>query len=711
MGRHWEFLEVLEKEDLVAVESVDLVWLSLDYFEGAKRNDVLEGLYSVCKSEGRQRFCAMLAEVEARAQEDLHAAILKETTQMMSQILKGKGATEADFARGVKMAKDTTMLCAIIDRILSTRTKIGIETSRAIFQRFIDLENPDESIKYALNSSINVPGTDNIANLCTILCNKTRYQTAYDLIIAALKVDKFGFLSDQDVLVGVRAVDSTSERTEEQLVDLWEALNKSSAISVRDITKNTFSAFIGRACRLKFGRKDQWWQGNGATPLFKMCIEIIILRLRGEVKLDHLATLLETWVWNWHGNERARVNLNSLDESIPFLPVFLDVLSPTQLDHVFTVTINRITANCLRKGGEIFPVRVLWPFVASVAQNSRIWTNEESTALWVLEGAILRKGLVSKYLAFRTDSEIARFVVRHYLPFRLALENPDGSAKEKAKRVFFQLTRDLEQTERDMDPETRAGLETGIVMGPQKGMGPFATAILAFQGTGIPCRTLLLDMVYTLLRLHRPQEIVHMLQHLNPYGIRPSSSQYARLIRIMTAAYPDAALRMLKLYAKSQYSTFASYIATVAYTHPHHALAAYRFLTRTNRFPFTLDQPTLVPRRYPKRRLLIAMAWKFANSPVLTARQCLRWVHKCYGTMMKLGYSPGPTMGLAFAVAGVQRTIREGIPVRVGSARMRWLLVKVRKQAGPKKAAEVEEILRRWEAKRTERARGRSWNW
>lgn len=232
-----------------------------------------------------------------------------------------------------------------------------------------------------------------------------------------------------------------------------------------------------------------------------------------------------------------------------------------------------------------------------------------------------------------------------------------------------------------------------------------------YRKYGIPCRTLLLDMVYTLYRLGRPTDIVNMLRSLSSHTIRPSSSQYARLIRTLALEYPHSGLALLKLFAKSQYSTFASYIVMVAHKHPHLAVSAYRFLTRPNTFPYTPDQPQLAPRRRPKRRLLVAMAWKFANSPALTARQCHRWVFQCYRTILKLGYSPGPTMGLAVAVAAVQRTIREGVPVRIGSARQKWVIQTVRRQCGPAKARQVQEILMRYEVRRKEQMNKRSLRW
>lgn len=712
LGSYGKFLEFVEREDLLAVEGVGLVSLSLEKFDEARRKNILEELCQMCEREHRIRFRGMLAELELQAQKDLHDAVIREAALMLSQIMgeSTKEATEPVFAKGVAVAEDVGMLCSIVDRIIATRTKIGVETSRIIFERFIELGGLCESIKYVLNPEINVSESNNIGRICNAFCELARYQEAYALITSALRVEKFGFVSDLDILIGIRAVDSSGEKTEGELVGLWEAVNKSMAISVRDITKNTFAAFIGRACRLKFGRKSQWWEGNGATPLLKMCMEIVVLRLRGDVQTEHLSTLVEAWVWNWQGNEEARVDTNSLDESIPFMSSFLDILSPGQLDDVLKQTISRVMANCQRNNDEIWPVRVLWPFVASVAQNRRLWTNEESVALWTLEGAVLRKGLASKYLAFRTDEEIARFVVRHYLPFRVALESEDASEKEKAKVVFYQL-RGLERKRAEFDPDIRAGMEAGMDTVIESRAGPFATAILAFKGTGIPCRTLLLDMVYTLYRLGRPTDIVNMLQSLSSHTIRPSSSQYARLIRTLALEYPHSGLALLKLFAKSQYSTFASYIVMVAHKHPHLAVSAYRFLTRPNTFPYTPDQPQLAPRRRPKRRLLVAMAWKFANSPALTARQCHRWVFQCYRTILKLGYSPGPTMGLAVAVAAVQRTIREGVPVRIGSARQKWVVQMIRRQCGPAKARQVQEILVRYEVRRKEQMNKRSLRW
>lgn len=711
LGSYRQFLELIEREDLVAVEGVGLVELSLEQFDEARRKDVLGQLCQMCEKEHRIRFRGMLAELELQAQKDLHSAVMHETAMMLSQLMgESAKATEEDFKKGVAVANDVTALCSVVDRIIATRTKIGPETSRTIFERFVELDGLSESVKYALDPAINIPGGNNIGRICKAFCELVRYQEAYALMMAALEVNKFGFLSDLDVLVGIRTVDSNSEKTEVQLVALWEALNKSTAISIRDITKNTFAAFIGRACRLKFGKKSQWWEGNGATPLLKMCMEIIILRLRGEVQTEHLSTLVEAWVWNWQGNEEARVDTNSLNESIPFMSSFLNMLTPEQFDEVLKQTVSRIMANCQRTDNEIWPVRVLWPLVASIAQNKRLWTSEESIALWTLEGAVLRKGLASKYLAFRTDEEIARFVVRHYLPFRVALESEDSSEKEKAKAVFYQL-RGLELNRVELDPDIRAGMEAGMDRAPKASTGPFATVILAFKGTGIPCRTLLLDMVYTLYRLGRPTEIVNMLQSLSPHAIRPSSSQYARLVRTLALDYPHSALALLKLFAKSQYSTFASYIVMVAHEHPHLAVSAYRFLTNPNTFPFTPDQPQLAPRRRPKRRLLVAMAWKFANSPALTARQCHRWVVQCYRTTLKLGYSPGPTMGLAIAVASVQRTIREGVPVRLTSARQKWVAQVVRRQCGPVRAKQVQEILARYEVRRSEHRKNRSPRW
>lgn len=711
VGSYRQFLEFVEREDLVAVEGVGLLKLSLEEFDEARRKDVLQELRQMCEREHRIRFRGMLAELELQAEKDLHSAVMRETAMMLSQLMgESAKATEDGFAKGVAVAKDLTMLCAIVDKIIATRTRIGVETSRVIFERFVELDGLTESIEYVLNPAINVPESNNIGRICNAFCELGRYKEGYALITAALKVNKFGFVSDRDVLVGIRAVDSSGGKTEVELVGLWEALNTSKAISIRDITKHTFAAFIGRACRLKFGKKSQWWEGGGATPLLKMCMEIIILRLQGEVKTEHLSTLVEAWVWNWQGNEEARVNTNSLSQSIPFLSNFLGVLSPDQFDDVLKQAITRIMANCQRMDNEIWPVRVLWPFVASIAHNRKLWTNEESIALWTLEGAVLRKGLAPKYLAFRTDEEIARFVVRHYLPFRIALESEDASVKEKAKAVFYQL-RGLERRRADLDPDVRAEIEAGMDRAIDTRIGPFATAILAFKGTGIPCRTLLLDMVYTLYRLGRPADIVEMLRSLSPHTIRPSSSQYALLVRTLAPEYPHSALALLKLFAKSQYSTFASYIAMVAHKHPHLALSAYRFLTRPNVFPFTPDQPQLAPRRRPKRRLLVAMAWKFANSPALTARQCHRWVIQCYRTTLKLGYSPGPTMGLALAVSSVQRTIREGVPVRLNSARQKWVAKVVRRQCGTARAKQLQEILARYEVRRSEHRKNRSPRW
>ncbi|KAI5838441.1 hypothetical protein DFP73DRAFT_635416 [Morchella snyderi] len=695
-GMYKRFLEVLESEDVLAEEGVDLVWMTLEKFDAVTRRRIIVELCETCKTQHRQRFRGMLIRLDHRVEKDLHTGVLNETVQMLSQILAVKAPTEEGYVAKVAKAKDVQELSRVCDRIAAGTVKIGVETSQAVFLRFLKLGGINEAVKYALMPAVNVPGAHNIAWLCDTLCDKVRYQDAYRLIIEALKVQSFGFISDLDVRAGVRTVDRLSGRTEDDLVNLWEALNTSYAISIRDITKDTFATFIGRACRLKFGRKSQWWEGNGATPLLKMCMEIIILRLRGEVDTTHLATLMEAWIWNWQGDDDKRVDTTSLDESIPFLPHFLDILSHEQLDRVLILVINRITVNCQRKGNEIFPVRILWPFVSSVAK-SQLWRSEESVALWALEGAVLRKGLASKYLAFRSDPEIARFVVRQYLPFRMAVEGADSTAKENAKAVFMQL--------RGID--NPGGITVTSPEGNPQTIGPFAHAILAFKNTGIPCRTLLLDMVYTLYRLMRPQEIVKLLRDLNAHGIRPSSSQYSLLIRTLTPTHPSSALSLLKLYAKSQYSVFAAFIASTASTHPHLAIAAYRFLTRPNIFPFTPDQPTLVPRRLPKRRLLLAMAWKFANSPALTARQCQRWVHICYGTMLKLGYAPGPTMGLAIAVAAVQRTIREGVPVSINSARQRWVIQAVKRQAGMRKAEEVARILKRCEDLRKERRRHR----
>ncbi|KAH0614290.1 uncharacterized protein H6S33_006176 [Morchella sextelata] len=660
-GMYKRFLEVLESEDVLAEEGVDLVWMSLEKYDAVTRRRILEGLCETCKTQHRQRFRGMLMGLDYKVEKDLHMDVLNETAQMLSQILVVKAPTEKGYAAEVAKATVVAELSGVCDKIAAGTVKIGVETSQAVFRRFLELGGINDAVKYALKPAVNVPGAHNIARLCDALCDKFRYQDAYRLIIDALKVQSFGFISDLDVRAGVRTVDRLSGRTEDELVDLWEALNASYAISIRDITKDTFAAFIGRASRLKFGRRSQWWEGNGATPLLKMCMEIIILRLRGEVNTTHLATLMEAWIWNWQGDEDKRVDTTSLDESIPFLPNFLDILSHEQLDQVLIMC-------------------------------------EYCGPLWALEGAVLRKGLASKYLAFRSDPEIARFVVRQYLPFRMAVEGADGTEKENAKAVFMQL--------RGMD--NPGGITITNSEGNPEAIGPFAHAILAFKDTGIPCRTLLLDMVYTLYRLMRPQEIVELLRALNAHGIRPSSSQYSLLIRTLTPTHPSSALSLLKLYAKSQYSVFAAFIASTASTHPHLAIAAYRFLTRPNVFPFTPDQPCLAPRRLPKRRLLLAMAWKFANSPALTARQCQRWVHICYGTMLKLGYAPGPTMGLAIAVAAVQRTIREGIPVSINSARQRWVIQAVKRQAGTRKAEEVARILKRCEDVRRERNRHRN---
>jgi hypothetical protein len=331
-------------------------------------------------------------------------------------------------------------------------------------------------------------------------------------------------------------------------------------------------------------------------------------------------------------------------------------------------------------------LHILWPLVATLAKTKSIWTDEENIALWSTERVLLRKRLAAVYLRYRTDEEIARFVARHYLPFRIGLSRRPEKTEKAAldsEKVMIRL-RSLETT-RERFPH----------------LNPFAIAILAFQGTSIPTTTLLIDMIYHLYHLGRPLDIVGMLQGLSVYSIRPSRSDITQIIRLLTKPYPESALNLLRLYPDVQYSTFAHFIASTASRNPELAISAYRLLTPpfVHRLSDSTSRPCPPGRRLPKRRLLTAMAWKFANSPMLSPRQCFRYVQKCFQTMMMLKLPPGPRVGLAIAVAGIERAIQAGIPLKSEWPRVRWILWSIKRTSGMKREKEADVMVRSWEIK------------
>ncbi|CUS12686.1 unnamed protein product [Tuber aestivum] len=664
LGLHTPILEVLEMENLIVDEGIMLLKIAMEGLSPEKRQRVAERLLEAGGDLYWKRFRSMLSEeIKSFRTEEVIAR------------------SNREYVYNIRRAQSGDKMRELLDEIVLTKATITRRTSRLIASRFVDLNELDLGASYALEPLINISQSNYIATICNALCDATQYGASYKLIMSALKSGKYGLLSDLDIKRGVRTVDTMSQ-PHLQLHDLWDAMKSSSCIYPRDLSYHTYAAFLGRATKLRFGWRGSLREGRGETPLLTMSIEIIVRFTDQEKKMARglISSMLEAWIWSWGRTCWKKPNVKTLEGSIPFLAPLFNILPPEARDPAILMAIERTTTNCIRSGGEVWPLQVLWPFVSSLAQ-AKIWKEEESIGLWATERVLLRKRLAPAYLRYRTDAEIARFVARHYLPLRLGLTGP--------KRVT-QQTQDAERVMVRM-----RSLEKGAARFP--GLSVFALAILAFQDTSIPSSTLLADMIYTLHRLHRYTDIPALLASLKHYNISPSRSDIARLIRLLTRVHPPSALELLQTYPDTQYSVFAQFIVRTASPHPDLALQAYQLLTPPKLHYFSRLRPNIPGRRLPGKKLLVAMGWNFANSPVLSPRQSLRYTQRCLRALLELGLYPGPRMGWAIAIAGVERAIRAGIPVGREWERMKWVLKAVKRNAGPARAGEVDLMLRSWE--------------
>ncbi|KAG0634399.1 hypothetical protein HOY80DRAFT_986553 [Tuber brumale] len=666
LGLHTPLLEVLEMENLMFDEGMALLKVAME----------------ALSPEQRRRFARRLLEAGGDLRLKRFRTILSEEIKSF-ETEKVIVRNSKEYAPDIRRARSRNEMRKLLNEIVSKKATITSRTSQLIASRLVDLSELDLGVSYALEPLINISRSNYIATICDALCNAGQYRRGYELMMEALKTGKVGLLSDLDMKCGVRTID-TMFQPHLQLYNLWDAMKSSSSIYPRDLSYNTYAAFLGRATRLRFGLKGSLREGGGETPLLTMSIEIIVRFTDQEKKMAQglISSMLEAWIWSWGSACPKKPDLQTLKGSIPFMAPFFNILPPESRDPAILLAVERTTTNCTKSGREIWPLEVIWPFVSTLAQAD-IWQEEESIGLWAMERVLLRKRLAPTYLRYRTDAEIARFVARHYLPLRLGLTGPKRVTRQTgdAKRLVARLR----------------SLERGAASFPS--LSVFALAILAFKDTCIPSTTLLIDMLYTLHRLRRYAEIPPLLASLKFYNISPSRSDIARLIRLLTRTHPPSALELLQTYPDTQYSVFAQFIVRTAAPHPNLALQAYQLLTPPTLHYFSRLQPKIPGRRLPGRKLLVAMGWNFANSPVLSPRQCLRYAQRCLKTMAVLGLDPGPRMGWAIAVAGVERAIRAGIPVRREWERVKWVLETVRRNAGPNRAREVDLMLSRWEKK------------
>ena len=666
LGLHTPVLEVLEMENLTVENGIMLLKTAMEGLGPDQRRRFTERLLEAGGDLRQKRFRSMLSE-EIKSF-DVKKVIVR---------------SDREYLRDIRRALNGDEMRKLLDEIVSTKATITKGTSQLIASRLVDLNELNLGISYALEPLINISQSNYIAMICNALCNAGQYGTGYELIMKALKSGKCGLLSDLDIKRGVRTVDIMSQ-PHLQLSNLWDAIKSSSSVYPHDLSYHTYAAFLGRATKLRFGPQGSLREGRGETPLLTMSIEIIVRFTDQEKQMAKglLSSMLEAWIWSWGQTRPHKPNLQTLEGSIPFMAPLLTILLPEIRDPAILIAIERITTNCIKSGREVWPLRIIWPFVSTLAQTN-IWQEEENIGLWAAERVLLRKRLAPTYLRYRTDAEIARFVTRHYLPLRLGLTGPKRTTQQTqdAERLMVRLR----------------SLERGAASFPH--LSAFALTILAFKDTCIPSTTLLLDMIYTLHRLRRYSDVSTLLDSLKFHNISPSRSDIARLIRLLTKADPPSALRLLQTYPDTQYSVFAQFIVRTASLHPDLAVRAYQLLTPPTLHYFSRFQPKIPGRRLPGRRLLVAMGWKFANSPVLSPRQCLRYTQRCLQAMLALGLDPGPKMGWSIAIAGVERTIRAGVPVSREWERVKWVLKTIRRNAGARRAGEVDLILRSWETK------------
>jgi len=666
LGLHTPILEVLEMENLTVENGIMLLKTAMEGLGPDQRRRFTERLLEAGGDLRQKRFRSMLSE-EIKSF-DVKKVIVR---------------SDREYLRDIQRVLNGDEMRKLLDEIVSTKATITKGTSQLIASRLVDLNELNLGISYALEPLINITQSNYIATICDALCNAGQYGTGYELIMKALKSGKYGLLSDLDIKRGVRTVNTVSQ-PHLQLSNLWDAIKSSSSVHPRDLSYRTYAAFLGRATKLRFGPWGSLREGRGETPLLTMSIEIIVRFTDQEKQMAKglLSSMLEAWIWSWGQTCPHKPNLQTLEGSIPFMAPLFTILPPETRDPAILTAIERITTNCIKSGREVWPLRIIWPFVSTLAQ-ANIWQEEESIGLWAAERVLLRKRLAPTYLRYRTDAEIARFVTRHYLPLRLGLTGPERTTQQTqdAERLMVRLR----------------SLERGAASFPH--LSAFALTILAFKDTCIPSTTLLLDMIYTLHRLRRYADVPTLLDSLKFYNISPSRSDIARLIRLLTKADPPSAFRLLQTYPDTQYSVFAQFIVRTASLHPDLAVRAYQLLTPPTLHYFSRFQPKIPGRRLPGRRLLVAMGWKFANSPVLSPRQCLRYTQRCLQAMLALGLDPGPKMGWSIAIAGVERTIRAGVPVSREWERVKWVLKTIRRNAGARRAGEVDLMLRSWETK------------
>jgi len=668
LGLHTPILEVLEMENLMVENGIMLLKIAMEGLSPEKRRRFAERLLEDGGDLRQKRFRSMLSE-EIKS----------------FDVKKVIARSDGEYVRDMRSVRDGDEMRKFLDEIVSTKATITKETSQLIASRLVDLNELNLGVSYALEPLINISQSNYIATICDALCNARQYSIGYELIMKALKTGKYGLLSDLDIKRGVRTVDTMSQpQPHLQLSNLWDAIKSSSSVYPPDLSYHTYAAFLGRATKLRFGPQGSLREGGGETPLLTMAIEIIVRFTDQEKQMAKglLSSMLEAWIWSWGQTCLHKPNLQTLEGSIPFMAPLFTILPPETRDPAILIAIERITTNCIKSGREVWPLRIIWPFISTLAQ-ANIWHEEESIGLWAAERVLLRKRLAPTYLRYRTDAEIARFVTRHYLPLRLGLTGPERTTQQTqdAERLMVRLR----------------SLERAAASFPR--LSVFALTILAFKDTCIPSTTLLLDIIYTLHRLRRYADIPTLLDSLKIYNISPSRSDIARLIRLLTKAHPPSALRLLQTYPDTQYSVFAQFIVRTASLHPDLAVRAYQLLTPPTLHYFSRFQPKIPGRRLPGRRLLVAMGWNFANSPVLSPRQCLRYTQRCLQAMLALGLDPGPKMGWSIAIAGVERSIRAGVPVSREWERVKWVLKTIRRNAGAKRAGEVDLMLRSWETK------------
>ncbi|KAL7271044.1 hypothetical protein RUND412_006226 [Rhizina undulata] len=679
-------VQVMEKEELISGDIEKIFKNSLENVKEDQKRKILADLMDFCSRANRPNLVklfkssseAIFGDAAAHSKNEKKLPINRTTMEEPDAAKRIEGERDLEFRSLIMKSYTVFLLQQNIAMIAGNLdTKISIATSRAIFQRFVHLNAVKEGIDHLFFPEINIPGSNNIATLCGACCELDKKEIGFQIIKNSLKFNVFNLVSSVDLQEGLRCVVA-----EEQLIWLWELVKESKSILIRDITPVALGRFIGRACQMNLGNRDQWIEMNGETPLLAMCVDIII-RSPEKVKeamVSKIATLLEVWVWEWRvkgDDTKQRTNMKTLEYGIPYMSRFLQTLPVGVADSALGILIQRVVRNCIRKEQEIWPLAILWPLVSTVAQTPALWKNEESLGIFFLERTLLKKDFATQYLAFRTDEAIARFVARHYLPFRISKASLQDlpTVKADAQNILIKL-RDLEE------------------LYIRKNINVFAVAILAFRGTSIPIGTLVPDMVFTLYKLNRVDDIVAMLRVLSQNEISMKMRFWAYLIRTITPKYPVQALELLKIYPRAQYSVYAYFIAVTARDNPKLAMKAYRIFTRPQFFNHRTATRHRAVYRRPKERLLVAMAYKFARSPQLSTRQALRAVQYLLRAMMfRPPYKKNKKLAKVFAAVVVGRREMDGVnPL---GERLKWALKQIAGQDGKEKEIEVANMAAR----------------